>query len=109
LFTNQLFVKNSEDGDSAVWNYNNALYNYKKNGDNAKANKILLNAFTSNAFVIDYMLGFKKMPKEQPQYIGFGDENEAISYVSANWAIWDKVEGVFDWLYEFQQNRIKMN
>lgn len=105
----ELFIKNSEDEDCAVWNYNNALYSFKKLGRTAKTEKILMDAYKSNEFVIDYMLGMKKMSDEQPQYIGRGDENEAISYVNGSWTIWDKTEGAFDWLYEFKQNRLKMN
>lgn len=105
----ELFIKNSEDEDCAVWNYNNALYSFKKIGRTAKTEKILKDAYKSNEFVIDYMLGIKKMPDEQPQYIGRGDENEAISYVNDSWIIWNKTEGAFDWLYEFKMNRLNMN
>lgn len=105
----ELFLKSSEEEDCAVWNYNNALYNFKKFEKKAKTEKILLNAYKRNKFVIDYMLGIKKLPKEQPQYIGRGDENEAIAYVFNTWKIWDKTENAFDWLYEFKQNRLKIN
>ncbi|MDA3911195.1 MAG: tetratricopeptide repeat protein [Bacteroidales bacterium] len=105
----ELFIKNGEDEDCAVWNYNNALYSFKKLGRTVKTGKILMDAYKSNEFVIDYMLGMKKMPDEQPQYIGRGDENEAVSYVNGSWTIWDKTEGAFDWLYEFKLNRLKMN
>jgi len=105
----ELFIKNNEEEDCAVWNFNNALYNFKKFGNRAKSDKILLNAHKSNEFVIDYMLGIKKMPNEQPQYIGRGDENEAIAYVFGNWKIWDNTEGALDWLYEFKQKILKMN
>ena len=103
------FIKTNEDEDCAVWNYNNALYNYKKSGKTAKSEKILLKAFNSNKFVIAYMLGYKEMPKEQPQYIGIGDENEAVSYVGDVWAIWEKTDGALDWLYDFKQKRLKIN
>ena len=105
----QSFIENSEEEDCAVWNYNNALYQFKKSGQSANSDKELLKAYTSNEYVIDYMLGVKKMPKEQPQYIGRGDENEAISYVNGAWPIWDKTDEAFDWLYEFKQKRLKMN
>jgi len=101
----ELFIKNSEDEDCAVWNYNNALYSFKKLGRTTKTEKKLLDAYKSNEFVIDYMLGMKKMPDELPQYIGRGDENEAISYVNGSWTIWDKTEGAFDWLYDFKQKK----
>ncbi len=105
----ELFIKNNQDEDCAVWNYNNALYSFKKLGRTAKSEKILMKAYKSNKFVIDYMLGIKTMPYEQPQYIGIGDENEAISYVSISWTIWENTKGAFDWLYEFKHNKFKMD
>jgi len=105
----QSFIENSEEEDCAVWNYNNALYQFKKSGQSANSDKELLKAYESNEYVIDYMLGVKEMPKEQPQYIGRGDENEAISYVNGAWTIWDKTDEAFDWLYEFKQKRLKKN
>lgn len=105
----ELFMKSREKEDCAVWNYNNALYHFKKYGRTVKSNKELLKAYRSNEFVIDYMLGVEQMPDEQPQYIGIGDENEAISYVFGNWKIWNNTEGAFDWLYDFRQERLNMN
>ena len=105
----ELFIKNSEEEDCAVCNYNNALYHFKKSGRTSNAEKVLLNAYNSNQFVIDYMLGIKEMPKELPQYIGRGDENEAISYVNEAWSIWSKTDGALDWLYNFKQKVLKMN
>ncbi len=105
----EAFIKNSKEEDCAVWNFNNALYNFKKKGRTSITDKSLLKAYKSNGFVIDYMLGIKKMPKEQPQYIGRGDKNEAIAYVFDSWKIWDNTVGAFDWLYDFKQTRLKMN
>jgi len=105
----ELFIKKSEDEDCAIWNYNNALYSYRKLGRTTKTEKILMDAYKSNGFVIAYMLGIKKMPAEQPQYIGRGDENEAISYVISTWTIWEKTERALDWLYEFKHKRLKTN
>ena len=105
----QQFIENSEEEDCAVWNYNYALFHFKKTGQTAKSNKELLKAYKSNEYVIDYMLGIKKMPDELPQYIGIGDENEAISYVNGAWSIWDKTPEALDWLYEFKLKRLKMN
>lgn len=104
----ELFIKESEDEDCAVWNYNNALYSFRKSGRTTKTKKILKEAYKSNEFVIDYMLGIKKIPAEEPQYIGRGDENEAISYVISTWTIWEKTEGALDWLYEFKDRGLKM-
>lgn len=105
----QAFLKNSEEENCAVWNYNNALYHFKKLGQTAKSDKALLNAYKNNKFVIDYLLGIKKMPKELPQYVGIGDENEAISYIYGAWEIWEDTEGAFSWLYKFKVNMLKIN
>ncbi len=105
----KLFIENSEEEDCAVWNYNNALYLFKKSGQTEKSDEELLKAYKSNGYVIDYMLGIKEMPAELPQYIGRGDENEAISYVNGAWPIWDKSGNALDWLYKFKQKRLTMN
>jgi len=84
----ELFINNNEEENCAIWNFNNALYSFKKFGKNTKTDKILLNAHKNNEFVIDYMLGIKELPKVPPQYIGRGDENEAIAYVFDSWKLW---------------------
>ncbi len=103
------FINNNEEEDCTIWNFNNALYNFKKFGKNSKTDKLLLNAHKSNKFVIEYMLGYKELPKEPPQYIGRGDENEAIAYVFDTWKLWKNTKGALDWLYEFKQKILKLN
>lgn len=105
----ELLNKQFEGENNAVWNYNFALYNFKRYGKTVKAEKSLTKAYNTNKFVIDYMLGIKEMPKEQSQYIGIGDENEAVAYVYDSWGLWNKTLGALDWLYEFKQKRLKMN
>ena len=94
---------------SAVSKFNKALCQFKKEGKNKKSDKLLLEAHKQNSYVIDYLLGNKKMPKNQPQYIGIGDENEAIAYVNGNWKIWDKTEDSLEWIYNFKKERINLN
>lgn len=101
------FIKNWEEEGTAVWTYNNAYYHYRKFGNTAKSNKVLLEAYNSNKFVIDLLLGKKKMPNHRPQYVGFGDESEAISYVFGNSAIWVEEEGAIEWLFNFMEKRKK--
>lgn len=94
---------------SAVSKFNKALCQFKKEGKNKKSDKLLLEAHKQNSYVIDYLLGNKEMPKKQPQYIGIGDENEAVAYVNGNWKIWDKTEDSFEWIYHFKKARINLN
>ena len=105
----QSFMDESEEEDCAVWNYNNALFHFKKFGKTKKSEKELLNAYESNPHVVEYMLGIKELPDELPEFIGIGDENEAISYVNEVWLIWKDTDNAFDWLYEFRQKRMKIN
>lgn len=103
------FLKNSEEEDCAVWNFNNALYHFKKYRANAKTEKTLVKAHKRNGFVIDYLLGIKELPDQPPQYIGRGDENEAIAYVFDTWKIWRDTENAFNWLFEFKRKLLKIN
>ena len=105
----ELFVKGWEQEDNAVWKFNNALYYFKKYGRSAKSNKLLLKAHKSNMFVIDYLLGIKKLPEERPQYVGTGDESEAISYVFDALPAWTQSEDTFMWLLEFKQKSMRIN
>lgn len=105
----QLFIEQSDEENNAVWNYNNALFLFKKYGNTVKSEKALLIAQQSNEYVIDYLLGNKEMPNELPQYIGFGDENEAIVYANSHWLIWKETKDAFQWIYDFREKRLKMN
>lgn len=102
----KVFIKSSEEEDSAVWTYNIALYRYKNTGQSARSDRALQEAYKSNKHVIDYMLGVKELPEQQPRYVGRGDENEAVAYVNGSWKIWNDTPGALDWLYLF---KLKMN
>jgi len=103
------FVKKHEDEYRSVWKFNNALYHFKKFGKNAMTNKVLLAAHKGNKYVIDYLLGIKKLPEEPPQYMGIGDENEAITYVYGAWKVWVETDNALEWLYAFKLKRMKKN
>jgi hypothetical protein len=48
--------------------------------------------------VPDYLLGRKKMPRDIPDYYGFGDENEAVLYAYGNRRAWNATPGAMKWL-----------
>ncbi len=101
--------KKYEEYENAVSNFNIALSLFKQEKQSEKANKSLLNAHTQNPYVIDFLLGNKKMPKNQPDYIGVGDKDEALAYVFENYQIWEETTGAFEWIFHFMKNRVKMN
>jgi hypothetical protein len=46
------------------------------------------------------MLGLKRLPKEPPEYIGFGDETEAQAYIIDAFDAWRSAKGAIQWMEE---------
>ena len=84
-----------------MWFYTQALVKFRKLGDRPTAQRLLKRALRFNPYVADYLTGKKRIPPKQPAYIGFGDENEAIAYVSNHLNYWRQTEGAVDWLKEY--------
>lgn len=64
------------DGEStAHFNYNRVLLEYMTSGPTKNATNLLKEAKNQNPHVIDYLTGKKKIPRVQPDYIGFGDKS----------------------------------
>lgn len=103
------FVKKYEGEDSALWHYNNALYHFKKMGKSAKSDRELMKAYKFNPYVMEFMLGLKELPEEMPQFIGRGDENEAVAYIFDAIHTWGKTDGALNWMYEFLMERKNVN
>jgi tetratricopeptide (TPR) repeat protein len=101
--------KRYDEYGNAVSNFNIALSQFKQEKQSEISNKLLTEAHNKNNFVIDLLLGNKKMPKKQPDYIGIGDNNEAVAYVYGNYQLWEETQGAFEWIYNFKQKRLKMN
>src|SRR5699024_12440493 len=76
------------DEPGAAFMFSKALLHFKENGPTKDGLKALKEASDTNPHVIDYLLGHKKIPDESPDYIGFGDETEAIAYVQENAHLW---------------------
>ena len=85
---------------SAEWLYTNALHLYRREGASRKSSRALRKALEQNRFVPLYLLGRRKMPKELPEYISFGDESEAASYAAGSVDAWRETEGALAWLAE---------
>ncbi|MBP7689997.1 MAG: hypothetical protein KA765_18930 [Thermoflexales bacterium] len=94
----QKLLKQYKDDYSSVWIYTRALLEFRTGGAAAKANKSLKAALEQNPFVPAYLTGQKRIPNQLPDYIGMGDENEAIDYSSSHLNHWRRVPGAVDWL-----------
>lgn len=93
----KLFKQYKGDG-MAVWMYSRALLDFRKHGDSAISTRSLKKALKENRHVPDYLLGRKKMPRDIPDYYGFGDENEAVLYAYGNRGAWNATPGAMEWL-----------
>jgi len=86
------------DDASAAWAYASALIAFRRHGDSEDARQLLAEAKRTNPHVPAYLTGKKKMPKQLPDMIGFGDENEAISFVGDYGSSWLQTPKAIDWL-----------
>ena len=87
-----------KDDASADWAYTRALSRFRREGGSRRANTAAKAALRANAYVPLYLAGIKKLPRRLPDYVGLGDENEAVSYAAASISIWRKTEGAIEWL-----------
>jgi tetratricopeptide (TPR) repeat protein len=83
---------------SAAWVFTKALLLFNEKGDTAETQKALSKAMNFNPYVVQYLTGQKKLPKQLPDYIGYGDNNEAVDYAYRYIAGWSKVPGALKWL-----------
>jgi tetratricopeptide (TPR) repeat protein len=86
------------DDDTAHWLYSKALLLFRTKGDTAAARKALAAALAQNAHVPAYLLGAKRMPRRSPDYIGWGDTSEAVSYVEECGQLWRGNPPALSWL-----------
>lgn len=97
-------LKQYEDDGMATWLYSRALWTFRQEGANKKAEARLKQAIQQNRFVPDYLLGKKRLPLRLPPYMGFGDESEAVVYASDAIKVWQKTEGALAWLMSHQKS-----
>ncbi len=87
-----------EDDGTATWLYNWALLVFRREGDSTEARRRLKEALRYNPHVPAYLLGRKRIPRELPDLVGFGDENEAIAYAGDALVNWRNTPGALEWL-----------
>jgi tetratricopeptide (TPR) repeat protein len=80
--------KKFQEDTSASFCYDCVLVEYGLNGITAKLNKLLKAAIQQNPHLPSYLIGKKAIPRELPDFIGFGDDDEAISYAHTHRHLW---------------------
>ena len=91
-------LKQFDEEWSAVWLYSRALLEYQRKGASAAAKKALHQGLEENPFVPAYLAGQKKVPNQQLDYYGWGDESEAVYYASEHLNHWRRIPGAVEWL-----------
>lgn len=88
------------DEASATWAYTRALWTYRREGASPAAATAVAQALAVNPYVPLFLLGAKPLPRRLPDYIGMGDENEAVEYVAAAAENWLETPGAMEWFAE---------
>lgn len=91
-------LKRYKNDGSAHWTWSAALLEFRRSGNSAPANKALANAVDANRHVAAYLLGAQPLPPTLPEYIGMGDETEAVSYVHSAAGAWDAAPDAKAWV-----------
>ncbi|MFN8443595.1 MAG: hypothetical protein U0175_22645 [Caldilineaceae bacterium] len=91
-------IKQYPDDAMAEWMYSQALLAFRKDGASVAAKKLLNAAIKGNEYVPAYLTGKKRIPAKLPPYVGFGDEDEAVTYASSHLRHWRATPGAVDWL-----------
>ncbi len=92
--------KQWKDDPSASLKYTAALLLFRKTGSSKAAEEALKIAFKANRYVPIYLSDEFEMPKNPPDYYGFGDESEAITYVMQTSYLWHDTDGATKWMAE---------
>jgi tetratricopeptide (TPR) repeat protein len=92
-----LFAAYEEDAAAALV-YTKALAAFRREGASSGAAQLLDDAREANPHVAAYLSGRKMLPKRLPDYVGFGDESEALDYAAGTAALWASVPGALAWL-----------
>lgn len=91
-------IVSQSDDIMASWLYPRALLAFRRYGKGAKADVMLQQAMEHNPFVPDFLLGRKRLPQILPDYIGVGDETEAMVFAAEYKALWQDTPGAKEWL-----------
>lgn len=99
----KLLEEYKEDA-SAIWAYSRALLAFRRLGPSVPADAALRRALRTNPYAPPYLIGTKPLPEELPDFMGFGDENEAIDYAAGHFGNWWGTPGAIPWLKEMISN-----
>jgi tetratricopeptide (TPR) repeat protein len=86
------------DDWSSSWLFGRALHAFRNEGDTSESRKWRRDAKKGNKHVVPYLTGKKKLPKESPEYITMGGEDEAVACAQDLIDAWRGTPGALEWL-----------
>ncbi|MCR8644672.1 SEC-C metal-binding domain-containing protein [Paenibacillus sp. N1-5-1-14] len=93
----QLLQQYKED-NCANMNFNRMLIYFERQGTTRQLTSLWKEANKQNPHVTAYLTGDKKLPRKTPEFIGYGDENEAIFYAQGHVHLWNLHTDLIKWL-----------
>ncbi|VAX29818.1 hypothetical protein MNBD_IGNAVI01-2786 [hydrothermal vent metagenome] len=96
-------INKYEDDASAAFLYSKAFLFFHQKSKKPMATKVLIKAMQFNPYVPLYLFGLREMPEEFPEYIGFGDESEAIEYADSSVRLWGGDKKAAAWLADIHK------
>lgn len=96
----EALLKSYKDDSSASWAWSGALLAFRRTQGGTVARKALIKAIDVNRHVSAYLLGEKTLPRTLPNFIGRGDEDEAVAYVHDAAGAWSVTPGAKVWVAE---------
>lgn len=91
-------LKTYRNDDSAAWLWSKALAGFRRLGNAASSRTALRKAKATNAFVVEYLLGERTLPKSKPQFLSPGQRDEAVYFTQQFGAGWRASKGALEWL-----------
>jgi len=91
-------LKEYEEDGGAYLIWTKALLAFRTSGDGNRSRRALRAALESNPHIPAYLLGRKAIPRQLPEYVGFGDEREAVCWAAENMNAWKATTGALAWL-----------
>ena len=97
LKVEKLIERYSED-HSAVFAYSELIMEYLRHGLTPKLTTLYNTAKKRNKHIPNYLFGKRKLPSSLPEYVGYGDENEAVMYIAYHSRVWADLPELTQWL-----------
>jgi len=100
-------IKTYKNDASATWLYSKAYLFFNQEAKKPLATKALIKAMKYNPYVPLLLFGLRDMPDEMPEYLGFGDENEAVEYANSAIYLWAENKKAFIWFMDTHKKNVE--